>query len=46
MSLSSFLFLALCFGAYKLGAYNERYPGQARRRLCDGAVSVWKWINQ
>lgn len=42
MTFSSLLFLCVCWGFYKLGALNERQPGEvwlratiAWRRLCE-----------
>ncbi len=28
MSLSSLVFFSVCYGCYKLGAFNERHPGE------------------
>jgi len=40
MSLSSLFFLGMCWGMYKLGAFNERYPGEAWNRM----VIIWRWL--
>jgi hypothetical protein len=40
MSLSSLMFLGICYGMYQLGAFNERHPGEVRRRT----VHAWFWL--
>jgi len=46
MSLSDLFFIGSCIAMYKFGAYNERYPGEASRRLREMTRWVWKWMNQ
>jgi hypothetical protein len=45
VSLSSLLFMAICTGMYKLGAFNERHPGQMRAWLWRAALWTWKSLN-
>ncbi len=46
MSLSSLFFIGIGFGLYKLGAFNERHPGEAKRR----AILTWSrlchWLSK
>lgn len=42
MSLSSLVYFGVCYGCYKLGAFNSRHPGELAEasklawiRLCD-----------
>lgn len=42
MSVSTLLFCVICFGAYKLGAYTERHPGD----LWERARQLWGWMNK
>lgn len=46
MSLSSLLFIGVCWGMYRLGAFNERHPGQMWPRLRQSALWVWRWMNK
>lgn len=40
MSLSSLFFFGICWGCYRLGAFNERHPGELSLR----AAHVWHWL--
>jgi hypothetical protein len=40
MSVSSVLFIMACAAMYRLGAYNQRNPGQ----LWAFAKFLWKWM--
>lgn len=40
MSFSSLLFIATCWGCYRLGAFNERHPGELNNR----ATHAWHWL--
>ncbi len=42
MSISSLLFVGVCIAMYKLGAYNQRHPGE----LLMYAKLAWNWLNQ
>jgi hypothetical protein len=46
MSLGNLFLLGVCIGAYKLGAYNATYPGQAWRTMRILAARIWSWMNQ
>ncbi len=40
MSVSSVLVVMACVATYKLGAYNQRHPGQ----LWAFTKLIWKWM--
>jgi len=42
MSLSTFFGVLVCFGLYRLGALNQKHPGEVWRL----AQLAWKWLNQ
>lgn len=46
MSLSSLVYMGICWGMYKLGGFNERYPGELTRRLRNGWLWLWDWLNK
>lgn len=41
MSLSTLLFLGLCWGSYRLGQFNERFPGVSRQY----ALRAWERLH-
>lgn len=41
MSISSLFFFAALFGAFRLGGFVERNPGQ----LWAWSKQLWKWVN-
>jgi len=41
MSISTLLVLLIWYGAYKLGAFNERHPGRAWELCREWTLWVW-----
>ena len=46
MSASSLLFMTTCWAMYRLGAFNERHPGEALKRVKLAWKWIWSWMNQ
>lgn len=44
MSFSSLFYLAICWGCFRLGAFNERHPGELERRGIHAWQRVGKWF--
>ena len=42
MSFSSLLFFGACWGCYKLGSFNARYPGQ----FAEMTAQLWNRLNE
>ena len=42
MSLSMLIYIVSCIGFYKLGAFNQKHPGELWR----SGQFFWKWLNQ
>lgn len=42
MSIESIFALLVCFGMYRLGAYNEKHPGEAWR----ATQLAWTWMSR
>ncbi len=41
MSLTTLFLIAVGVGLYRLGAFNERHPGEVRELL--GHITLWVW---
>ena len=42
MSFGMLLYILSCIGFYKLGAFNQKHPGELWR----SAQLFWKWLHQ
>lgn len=45
MSLASVFFWAALYGAYQLGRFNERRPGESWDACKSAAARLWVWLN-
>ncbi len=46
MSFSTLIFLVGCIGSYKLGALNQRHPGEAWASCRNAVLWLWSWMNK
>ncbi len=46
MSFSTLFLVAACIGSYKLGALNQRHPGQAWGSCRSAVIWLWSWMNK
>ncbi|MBX9655580.1 hypothetical protein K2Y11_18340 [bacterium] len=44
MSLSSLFFFGCCWGCYRLGRFNERFPGRAKEMAEVAWQKLYRWL--
>lgn len=44
MSLSSIVFFAICWGCYRLGAFNAQRPGELRELARLAWSKLYRWL--
>lgn len=44
MSLSSLVFIAICWGCYRIGSFNAQHPGELRELIKLAWAKLYRWL--